>query len=1596
NQQFIARQRQDPALEKEPTPATKAKCNTFDLGKRGPSVEDLQLSRLSYLDYSRQRVDPDTSVVNDADPAALVQDADLRGRIVQFAFRADATPDHPSDKHRCDAVCPSQGWVIDGVSLRKNLQSAFDVKVIDAQIAADYDWVGLGVGPGTHVKLHLDVANVGLFPVNNTGTVTVRLKDLDGGKEEPPLVLPLPSSFSLQPGDVGPLEVPLDIPALSTSDAGSRMAILASVRLGGFPEAQRDNNGGDNCALFRQPDAAAPLNDWSPVCDLTAGPAVLLRAVHDLRARYTVTPLVDRVDGPRTQNVTIENVGNVVVEDAVLTLLQQQICPSGGATCPGAEEESWRIATSPPPGATWGMDSPAFAFTPGAGTTHPAPPAVLALGATGRFLLVAQVASAPGKSDHRFGNLVSLVAESLDNLYSDDFGGSQAAAPTPSCTASGGPATCAPGWSLDPAANFNDGRDPNNQDGAAGAWRLGDAQRGVLPGDADATLTFPPVDLTSINHAVFTFAHKEALEQGFDGARVEARLDGKGDWIPVVPKGGYPGTLQAANALNDAVPAQRDPGRTVAAFTGDTGPRALGTRGWVNSEFDLGQIPGLTAPVHLLTIDQGHAQPYTALHQAGAGAEDSATTLGTGWCPDSVQKQPYGPLANYDCWQRENLAYDLPKADPAGLDGAGQGHRFWWVGSTQLHTGPVSTFTADLVLQVPPLPGLGFGDRYRLTFWAWRSGLADPVCTQASGDCLAVLGGQATLLAQDPATGWAKYEVVLARPGQSTPPPSTITFSYDDNHARQDTAFGTPDRGAVVDDVQTEVIHLDSGVEKPRGTVGHPTGSPAWDAPAVGRVTARLTVHDGDGRPGSATVSFKVGTIADAAIPTWTLAATLAGSTASFAPATTQTAAVARYRLDFGDGTAAAGLGAPPASLEHTYAAAGNYQPILTVVDTQGVGGTTSAAVAVGTGNPAPTLGLLSLTPDASRQTYTASLALGSGGSPLADYALEFGDGSRETHAVDANNPLPSQSGREYAGHAAPIVWRPVERVPAVADGWNAYAVTGATSAPDGNPQGTAWVFADPGRSSHPADQRDYPVNAAERLLTPFVPLTKVGGTHANLTFWERYDLPKSADTRTVYVQSLDPQLGGGEAPGPWRALHAVSQTNSAYQSTVDRTPDAFCPKASIRNGWCPISLPVDAYIGKRVRFAFEMRTGPLQPALTAPPHPQRNVDAALGFFWMVTEVGIQADTLVGRPVQLRVHAATDASLHEGSLLVDNPRIVGSPYTDNVAVLLDSPGDLRGQPGAVLHLNGTVRNLAPHAAKEPVALQIRVVAANPLDALPPVGVSLVAAPHAMQAETILTGGVKSASVPLGVGQVDRVRFLADLQLPRKDECSKCLYRVEVRLLGAGSSYTDENLGDHQRDMLLAVEANTELTVAGGAIDPPTAELRPGGSEPLTISARLDYSKGTIVLKGLTAHVTASLYDDNGAQDGPTLTLPDMQVAGALLPAPGASATVPLGTWRAPQKGFYVFNVTLEKELPDGTRVAGTSQVGLGQALVGGTPLYWTDDLEGDLAARGWTADSAPATLSPIGSNCANPSIGSVPPGAQSAWHPTTWTAFDGA
>ena len=164
--------------------------------------------------------------------------------------------------------------------------------------------------------------------------------------------------------------------------------------------------------------------------------------------------------------------------------------------------------------------------------------------------------------------------------------------------------------------------------------------------------------------------------------------------------------------------------------------------------------------------------------------------------------------------------------------------------------------------------------------------------------------------------------------------------------------------------------------------------TPSHHFATIGDQSVTLTVTDDNGATGSVTKT--VTTVANAS-PSASFTATVTKLAVDFdaSASADSDGTVASYAWDFGDGNS--GTGKTPS---HTYAAAGDYQVVLTVTDNQGATGSLTKTVTA-VANVSPTASFTSSV-SSLVVSFDASASSDSDGT-VASYAWDFGDGNSGT-----------------------------------------------------------------------------------------------------------------------------------------------------------------------------------------------------------------------------------------------------------------------------------------------------------------------------------------------------------------------------------------------------------------------------------------------------------------------------------------------------------------------------------------------------------------------------------------------------------------------
>ena len=166
---------------------------------------------------------------------------------------------------------------------------------------------------------------------------------------------------------------------------------------------------------------------------------------------------------------------------------------------------------------------------------------------------------------------------------------------------------------------------------------------------------------------------------------------------------------------------------------------------------------------------------------------------------------------------------------------------------------------------------------------------------------------------------------------------------------------------------------------------GSSQANPSHTYAAAGSYTVFLTVTDDDGasNTASATVTVTAPNVAPAA----SFTSTVTGLTANFTDTSSDSdGSIASHSWDFGDGN-----GSSLQNPAHTYAVAGTYTVMLTVIDNEGASNSALSSVTVTAPNVAPTANFSSSVTDLSASFTDAST---DADGTVVSFSWDFGDGN--------------------------------------------------------------------------------------------------------------------------------------------------------------------------------------------------------------------------------------------------------------------------------------------------------------------------------------------------------------------------------------------------------------------------------------------------------------------------------------------------------------------------------------------------------------------------------------------------------------------------
>ncbi len=733
---------------------------THPFRTRTPFLERLSLSAIPFWNFTGG--------------AGGIQTFDSKGQTMQIAWRFDAGQDvfqggSRATLHNANNVGnvgpagsflgQGDGWALGEVRVTATNLPGHELALIDSTLEADYDWDALGLAPGTRdLRLNVSIQNNGIYEEASTD-VTVRTTFHRVDAEQPDIVtnLDLPESAVLLPGEATTASLVLDGPETAGTYQVWVEAVLAGTLPGGQPIS--DENPSNNCASIDS--AHTPVLS----CDLSGAQAIVVRETPGLSLELEVSPLSGRSDFPRDFRVTLENTGNTVLQGVELQRVIQRFSADNSQF---TETETWTLAKTPAANrsATWDTLK-----------ISPTPLVSRPLGVPGLYSVSFQ-ASGSGVSA-----VDSVFIDGFDNLYADTF---EPRGRDESIFMRGGAAPNSSAWNIV--------RRPDAGSGDERAWHFGDAATGKYPPDADVSLEFPPLDLSALRLAVASFSHNYSFEPGFDGGRIEASTDNGGTWFPLTPDAGTIGTVAPSNPFN----AEHDPSAAAPAWTGDSEERSPATNGWVNEEFNLGNVPAFVSHSTLKRfVQDGYDSNVPPRVGLDPRSRSESWVVDQGSCPDS-------------CWYRDNVNLNLP------VNRTGKPYWYSDSGNGAQHSAPVR-----LTTQIPSDLNVAEGEGVRLSYWLWRQpgSYGWPVVSYTS-----VEAG---------ADGWEHYTLPLlsASWGQV----ATFNFVFDSGGLGGSGSKPEIIRGMVLDDVRLQYYKLGDGgqLEYTRPDEVFPTTSAAWSVPLV-------------------------------------------------------------------------------------------------------------------------------------------------------------------------------------------------------------------------------------------------------------------------------------------------------------------------------------------------------------------------------------------------------------------------------------------------------------------------------------------------------------------------------------------------------------------------------------------------------------------------------------------------------------------------------------------------------------------------------------------------------------------------------------------
>lgn len=1110
------------------------------------------------------------------------------------------------------------GWRIEGLAVAEGRQFSRDLAVAAvAPVTPLYDPVKLGLGPGTPLLVNVTLENRGTQAIEG---LRLCVRAIDVGKPAPADPHPcsggnveLETGQRLAAGATTVLNVTLTVP----DDPSARLSFQA----GAFP-----STGDDFVADNVLTDAVAYQVRASPNLAVTVGTDQVVAAPGQARSLF----------------VRIENRGNVPVTGfEVRRAVTLEDGSQGGTAILGPD--TWTADAGQPHGVLAVGESrslDAIATTPAVvPSTHLRMPGVSRAGA---YLVSAQVRMS-GDIDASDDNAV-IVVRTQDILRDGD---NQPLAKTfdDPLTASALPRTGTPGvWSLP----------------VGGALVAGDPLTGEIPLSADAAveLTSTPIDLRSAQRATLSLRHRYDLEAipggaGFDAARVEISTDDGATWRTLRPDAsplqGLPDGYPSIPLTGDGVLAALAGDAPGVAFTGRSADVLGSEDGWIRSQFDLAQDPGLTrrTAVEAFSLGTFDARADQKAERSGDAPDEF---FSTSWrVPGEANAE-----GRHRYWWVENLTY---APEPRS------GSTMWWSGTAGPNNREESPSGGlvdptdlvhnqlDYTFTVPPTPAAlaaaGPGQRL-MTWWEWRAGDADG--GTGSRRSVFLVHDQAEslvsplALGEEP-SGWKRWGVPLdGFEGKQV----TLRFDYD-SAARSgfDDPVKANNRGWFLDDFQDVHYRFDV-IRQQRHSPTNLTTPDTLEA------IDRRDLEDGvagpwatrkvDGSPPRADIVWSlVGQGAGARdggwhvapvevpgegeVPGWRFAD---GSRQGYPYATesrlvtplvdlAQASGDLRLRFDHQYWFEAREMCPLDEHRASTPEARGAQGCFLSALD----GGAVEYQVF-----------------DPATQSFGPWQALAQGFDDFPDrlhFDAKTDDcGAFDAQTVSGDNDPPAEFGGPCSSDlraADRLTGLPGNRGRATYGGYPAIEERGAIR--EGRHIGAAMdeVVA-------------YPAGQGTSLAGPQDALTQA-----------RFETP----TKYLY---------------PW--------VNSPVSYVFSGASHALHPGT---HGWASEAWDVSPLAGRQVRFAFHAFSNPSLQSEDGRP-----ADAA-DRGWSLANLRVEGDAFDGKPVRLRLRVATDSSAGAGEWRIDEAILTGERFHSNAAVLSDGPSQVTADRGSTIRFSGRFASL---------------------------------------------------------------------------------------------------------------------------------------------------------------------------------------------------------------------------------------------------------------------------------------------------------------